>query len=81
MNTSFSPPLSGYSILLTRPEGRGAGLVRLLEEAGATVAQIPLLAIDASPEATEGMKLLNLDELQFLHGCSVLLWGLLPSAS
>lgn len=62
MNTPFSPPLSGYSIVLTRPEGRGAGLVRLLEEAGANVTQVPLLAIDASHEATEGMKLLNRED-------------------
>jgi uroporphyrinogen III methyltransferase / synthase len=52
-------PLTGSKIVLTRPEGRGMGLSKLLEEAGAEVVPIPLLAIESSQEAVAGFERLN----------------------
>ena len=59
MTTSFQPPLSGYRLLVTRPEGQGDGLARLLHEAGAEVIMAPLLAIEAPEAGAPGHELLN----------------------
>lgn len=59
MTTPFQPPLSGYRLLVTRPEGQGQGLAGLLHEAGAEVIMAPLLAIEAPEVGSPGPDLLN----------------------
>lgn len=59
MTTSFQPPLSGYRLLVTRPEGQGDGLASLLHEAGAEVVMAPLLVIEAPEAGAPGPDLLN----------------------
>jgi uroporphyrinogen III methyltransferase/synthase len=43
-------PLTGYSILLTRPEGRSAGLARRLRSLGADVAERPTIEFEEPPQ-------------------------------
>lgn len=59
MTSSFQPPLSGYRLLVTRPDGQGEGLAGLLHEAGAEVIMAPLLAIEAPEVGSPGPDLLN----------------------
>lgn len=59
MTTSFHPPLSGYRLLVTRPEGQADGLARLFHEAGAEVILAPLLTIEAPEPGSPGPELLN----------------------
>ncbi len=59
MTTSFQPPLAGYRILVTRPDGQAEGLAGLLHEAGAEVVMAPLLVIEAPEAGALGPALLN----------------------
>jgi uroporphyrinogen-III synthase/uncharacterized protein HemX len=83
MTTSFQPPLSGYRLLVTRPEGQGDGLASLLHEAGAEVIMAPLLAIEAPEAGAPGHELLNQlgawDWLIFVSANAVR-WALTQSA-
>lgn len=66
MSTSAQLPLSGHRIVLTRPEGRGAGLARLLQDSGADVVLAPLLAIESSEAARVGFERLRLGDWDWL---------------
>ena len=45
----MSKPLSGWTVVITRPAGRGGGLVEAVEAAGGQVLRMPTLVIEASP--------------------------------
>jgi uroporphyrinogen-III synthase len=45
-----SKPLSGWTVVITRPAGRGVRLVRAVEAAGGKVLRLPTLVIEASPD-------------------------------
>lgn len=57
--TTSQPPLSGYRLLVTRPDGQGDGLAGLLHEAGAEVVMAPLLTIEAPEAGSPGPNLLS----------------------
>jgi uroporphyrinogen III methyltransferase/synthase len=60
-------PLSGRSVLVTRPRQQSQGLVRRLEELGATVYVMPLLEIGPPPDpAAVDRVIARLDEFDWL---------------
>lgn len=68
-------PLTGVGVLVTRPEGQAAGLVRRLEEAGADVLAVPLLAIgepaDPAPARAVARRLGEFDLIVFVSANAV----------
>lgn len=65
---SLTQPLSGLSVLVTRPQGQADGLMAAIEKAGAKASHYPVMSIEAlDAEAGQPCKQLILDLDEFQH--------------
>jgi len=61
------PDLGGLQVLVTRPRDQAAGLVEPLQQAGASVIELPTLAIEPLPLTGEARtRMLDLDQYAFV---------------